>query len=225
MGEVGSHSSWLWTPIERKCLSLLQMRTHSRATLLQIHAFMLRHALEGNLNLITKLITALSSVDQYSGIRHARRVFDKMPRRSEVFLCNTMMKSHLLSRQFSEAIGLQDAGTVLLLLAFCRLKSKAKSGIRLYTSVYKWIPRCWITSTNKPLQITVLSSSQNIHHGSRYYFQDERGHQLHGNGLPRTWVLSPVMGALLRQVLTNEWQSTCRGEKSFHRIEEEECES
>ncbi|KAL0373481.1 UNVERIFIED_CONTAM: Pentatricopeptide repeat-containing protein [Sesamum radiatum] len=106
MSEVGWHSSWLWSPIERKCLYLLQMRTHSRATLLQIHAFILRHALEANINLITKLITSLCSVDPYCGTRHARRLFDKMPRRSDVFLCNTMMKSHLFSRQFSEAVGL-----------------------------------------------------------------------------------------------------------------------
>ncbi|KAL6557289.1 Pentatricopeptide repeat-containing protein [Orobanche minor] len=106
MSEIGSHLPWIWSPRERKCLSLLQMKTHCRATLLQIHAFMLRNGLETNLNLVSKLITTLSSADPQCGLRHARRLFDQMPQRPDAFLCNTMMKSHLSSHQFPEAIGL-----------------------------------------------------------------------------------------------------------------------
>ncbi|KAL0339339.1 UNVERIFIED_CONTAM: Pentatricopeptide repeat-containing protein [Sesamum angustifolium] len=149
MSEVGWHSSWLWSPVEKKCLSLLQMRTHSRGTLLQIHAFMLRHALEANLNLITKLITTLSSVDPYCGTRHARRLFDKMPQRSDVFLCNTMMKSHLFSRQFSEAVGLYvclrrnegfvpDNYTFSTLAKCCGLNCAIWEGMEVHTHVVRY---------------------------------------------------------------------------------------
>ncbi|CAI9786048.1 unnamed protein product [Fraxinus pennsylvanica] len=103
MSEKDTQSTWIWTPKERKCLSILQRKTHSRATLLQIHAFMLRNALETNLNLLTKLIATLSSSDPQCGTHHARRLFGQIRLKSNTFLCNTMMKAHLNSRQFSEA--------------------------------------------------------------------------------------------------------------------------
>ncbi|KAL3615534.1 hypothetical protein CASFOL_041195 [Castilleja foliolosa] len=106
MSEAGSHPPWIWSSIERKCLSLLQMKPLRRAALLQIHAFMLRNALDNNLNLVTKLITTLSSADPHCGTRHARQLFDQMPQRADPFLCNTMIKSHLSSRQFLESIRL-----------------------------------------------------------------------------------------------------------------------
>ncbi|KAK3013257.1 hypothetical protein RJ639_010281 [Escallonia herrerae] len=103
---------YLWSPKERKCLRLLQQK-NTRASLLQIHAFMLRSALETNVNLLTKFITACSSAaalfvasDSVVGIHHARQVFDNRPHRNDTFLCNTMMKSHLGMRQFNESITL-----------------------------------------------------------------------------------------------------------------------
>ncbi|KAK2988450.1 hypothetical protein RJ640_007480 [Escallonia rubra] len=102
----------LWSPIERKCIRLLQQK-NTRASLLQIHAFMLRSALETNVNLLTKFITACSSAaalfvasNSVAGIHHARQVFDNRPHRDDTFLCNIMMKSHLGMRQFNESITL-----------------------------------------------------------------------------------------------------------------------
>ncbi|PSS26392.1 Pentatricopeptide repeat-containing protein [Actinidia chinensis var. chinensis] len=99
----------LWSPRERKCLFLLQQR-NTRAYLLQIHAFMLRNALETNINLLTKFIDTCFSLnpaaadDPLAGIRHARRVFDQMPLKDDAFLCNTMIKAHLEAREFIESI-------------------------------------------------------------------------------------------------------------------------
>ncbi|KAK6143049.1 hypothetical protein DH2020_023397 [Rehmannia glutinosa] len=149
MSETGSHLSWIWSPRERKCLSLLQMKPHCRATLLQIHAFMLRNALETNLNLVTKLITTLSSADQHCGTRHARRLFDQMPQRSDAFLCNTMMKSHLSSRQFPEAISLYvclrrkegfvpDNYTFSTLSKCCGLSFSMWEGVAVHAHVVKY---------------------------------------------------------------------------------------
>ncbi|KAL7125928.1 hypothetical protein ABFS83_14G149700 [Erythranthe nasuta] len=143
MTDKGSDFSWLWSPRERKCLSLLQMKTHhSRATLLQIHAFMLRSALETNLNLVTKLIT-------HSGARHARKVFDQMPQRSDAFLCNTMMKSHLSSGQFAEAVNLYaslrrregfapDNYTFSTLTKCCGLRFSRWEGTEVHAHVVKY---------------------------------------------------------------------------------------
>ncbi|EPS70650.1 hypothetical protein M569_04107 [Genlisea aurea] len=94
----------LWSSKERKCLSLLQSTFRSSATLLQIHGFMIVGALDANVNLVTQLIGTLSCTDTVWGTRHARRVFDHLPFRSDAFLCNTMMKSHLASGEFSEAV-------------------------------------------------------------------------------------------------------------------------
>lgn len=111
MSEQGQQ--WLWSPRERKCLSLLQHK-NTKSSLLQIHAFMLKTALETNLNLLTKFITTCSSItslvttsDALAGIHHARKVFDKMPHReNDTYLCNAMIKSHVGMRQFTESITL-----------------------------------------------------------------------------------------------------------------------
>ncbi|PIN22785.1 hypothetical protein CDL12_04502 [Handroanthus impetiginosus] len=149
MSEAGSHSSWLWSPRERKCLSLLQSKAPSRATLLQIHAFMLRNAIETNLNLITKLINTLTSSDPHYGIRHARQVFDHLPQRYDAYLCNTMMKSHLSSRQFPEAINLYvflrrkegfvpDNYTFSTLAKCCGLSFSIKEGMEVHAHVVRY---------------------------------------------------------------------------------------
>ncbi|KAL3516869.1 hypothetical protein ACH5RR_023771 [Cinchona calisaya] len=93
---------WRWSPREKQCLFLLQQR-NTKATLIQIHAFMIQNALQTNINLLTKLITTVAAVDSVSGISHARRIFDFSPRKNDTFLCNTMIKSHLNTRQYNEA--------------------------------------------------------------------------------------------------------------------------
>ncbi|XP_059633855.1 pentatricopeptide repeat-containing protein At2g44880 [Cornus florida] len=100
----------LWSPRERKCLSLLQQR-NTRASVLRIHAFMLRNALETNVNLLTKFITTCSSIaavasHPLAGIHYARRVFDHIPHRDDTYLCNTMIKAHVNMRQFVKSITL-----------------------------------------------------------------------------------------------------------------------
>ncbi|KAL8542671.1 hypothetical protein ACS0TY_003523 [Phlomoides rotata] len=145
---MASHFSWLWSLRERKCLSLLQLKTHCRATLLPIHAFMLRNALETNLNLVTQLIATLPSAGP-RGIRHARQLFDQMPQKSDPFLCNTMMKYHLSFRQFSEAISLYaclrrkegfvpDNYTFSTLTKCCGLKSSMWEGMKLHAHVVRY---------------------------------------------------------------------------------------
>ncbi|KAK6121614.1 hypothetical protein DH2020_044641 [Rehmannia glutinosa] len=110
---------------------------------------MLRNALETNLNLVTKLITTLSSADQHCGTRHARRLFDQMPQRSDAFLCNTMMKSHLSSRQFPEAISLYvclrrkegfvpDNYTFSTLSKCCGLSFSMWEGVAVHAHVVKY---------------------------------------------------------------------------------------
>lgn len=67
---------------------------------------MIRNALETNINLITKLISSFAIGDPLAGISYARRIFDLSPRKRDTFLCNTMIKSHLNARQFTEAYAL-----------------------------------------------------------------------------------------------------------------------
>ncbi|KAK7844395.1 pentatricopeptide repeat-containing protein [Quercus suber] len=93
---------FLWNSIERKCLYLLQQR-NTLASVLQIHAFMLRNALETNVNLLTKFITTCASL---AGIHHARSVFDNRPHRDDTFLCNSMIKCHVGMRQFVDSFTL-----------------------------------------------------------------------------------------------------------------------
>ncbi|KAL2536621.1 Pentatricopeptide repeat-containing protein [Forsythia ovata] len=141
--------TWIWNPKERKCLSILQRKTHGRATLLQIHAFVLRNALETNLNLLTKLITTLSSSDPQRGTHHARRLFSQIRHKTDTFLCNTMMKAHLNSRQFSEAAVLYnqlrrkesfvpDNYTFSTLAKCCGLSFSVFEGMEVHAHVVKY---------------------------------------------------------------------------------------
>ncbi|XP_047325826.1 pentatricopeptide repeat-containing protein At2g44880 [Impatiens glandulifera] len=97
--------SIIWTQIERKCLLLLQQRKNSKLSLLQIHAFMLRHSIESNLKLLAKFISTCSSIP-FTGILHARRLFDHSLHRTDNFICNTMLKAHVDNRQFKQCITL-----------------------------------------------------------------------------------------------------------------------
>ncbi|PPD84735.1 hypothetical protein GOBAR_DD18333 [Gossypium barbadense] len=75
-------------------------------TLLQIHAFMLRHSVETNLNIFTKFIRACASISSLSAINHARRLFDVRPHRNDTLLCNSMIKAHLGVYQFTQSFTL-----------------------------------------------------------------------------------------------------------------------
>ncbi|MCD7452710.1 hypothetical protein HAX54_017834 [Datura stramonium] len=106
----------IWSAIERKCHVLLQQR-NSKATLLRIHAMMLRNAIENNVSLLTKLISSFSVSDPVAGITHARCT-DRSRQKDETFLCNTMIKSHmvllnLLNRYFLLLEGLEIHNHVL----------------------------------------------------------------------------------------------------------------
>ncbi|KAK4476441.1 hypothetical protein RD792_015594 [Penstemon davidsonii] len=151
MSKTETQLPWVWSSIERKCLFFLQLQTKSssRVNLLTIQAFILRHALETNLNLITKLITSLSSADPHCGTAHARRVFDQLSHKSDAFLCNTMLKSHLHSRQFSEAVSLYvdlrrnegfvpDNYTFSTLAKCCGLKFSIWEGMEVHAHVVKY---------------------------------------------------------------------------------------
>lgn len=140
-------SQWIWRPIEKKCLFLLQQR-NTRATLVQIQAFMIRNALEANINLLTKLICTFAAVDPLAGISYARRIFDLCPWKSDTFLCNTMIKSHLSTRQFAEApilykfllrnVGFKpDNYTFSSLAKCCSLGSDFWGGLGVHNHVLK----------------------------------------------------------------------------------------
>ncbi|KAL3348792.1 hypothetical protein AABB24_022117 [Solanum stoloniferum] len=92
----------MWSRIERECHVLLQQR-NSKATLLRIHAIMLRNAIENNVSLLTMLISSFSVSDPVAGISHARRMFDKSLQKDKTFLCNAMIKSHMGVGQFADS--------------------------------------------------------------------------------------------------------------------------
>ncbi|KAG5627008.1 hypothetical protein H5410_012226 [Solanum commersonii] len=92
----------MWSRIERECHVLLQRR-NSKATLLRIHAIMLRNAIENNVSLLTMLISSFSVSDPVAGISHARRMFDKSLQKDKTFLCNAMIKSHMGVGQFADS--------------------------------------------------------------------------------------------------------------------------
>ncbi|XP_057981611.1 pentatricopeptide repeat-containing protein At2g44880-like [Malania oleifera] len=140
-----------WSPIERRCLSLLH-QINSRASLLKIHAFMLRNALETNVCLLTKFIASCSSVaaaaDPHIGICYARSVFDRRPHRDDAFLCNCMIKAHVGIRQFPESITLyrdlrRDTGfapnsfTFTWLTNSCGLDMAIWEGLEMHNHVLK----------------------------------------------------------------------------------------
>ena len=148
----GNQQQSLWSPIERKCLSLLQ-QSKTRANLLQIHAFMLRNALETNPNLFTKFIATCSSIallaplyDPLVGIVHARRMFDHRPHRDDAFLCNSMIKAYVGMRQYSESFALYrdlrrntsftpDSFTFSVLAKSCALNMAIWEGQEIHSHV------------------------------------------------------------------------------------------
>ncbi|KAJ7961899.1 Pentatricopeptide repeat-containing protein [Quillaja saponaria] len=144
----------LWSSVERKCLNLLQ-QSNTEHSLLQIHAFMLRNALETNVNLLTKFITtcaslALSDSMPYplSIFHHGRRVFDHRLLRDDAFLCNSMIKAHVGMRQFTQSFTLYrdlrretgflpDEYTFTTLAKCCSLDVSVWQGEEIHTHAAK----------------------------------------------------------------------------------------
>ncbi|KDP28823.1 hypothetical protein JCGZ_14594 [Jatropha curcas] len=144
----------LWRPIERKCLSILQ-RTKTGETLLQIHAFMLRNAVETNIHVLTKFITTSAylariafAFEPLAIVRHARQMFDNRPHKDDTFLCNSMIKAHADMRQFSDSLTLykdlrRDTGfrpdnfTFTALAKSCGLSMAIWEGLEMHNHVVK----------------------------------------------------------------------------------------
>ncbi|XP_022735263.1 pentatricopeptide repeat-containing protein At2g44880 [Durio zibethinus] len=138
----------IWGLRERKCMFLLQQK-NTINTLLQIHAFMLRHSIETNLNIFTKFITACASLSSFSAINHARHWFDVRPHRNDPVLCNSMMKAHLGLNQFTQSFTLyrdlrrDEEGfvpnkiTFLTLVKSCALNIAVWEGLQIHNHVIK----------------------------------------------------------------------------------------
>ncbi|XP_050203554.1 pentatricopeptide repeat-containing protein At2g44880 [Mercurialis annua] len=145
----------VWSVVERTCLFLLQ-RAKRRETLLQIHSFMIVNAIvDTNVNILAKFITVSASLavnpsisEPLSIVRYARKVFDKRPHRDDTFLCNSMIKAHVDSRQFFESFTLYndlrkgsgflpDNFTFTTLAKSCGSSMAIKEGFQLHNHVVK----------------------------------------------------------------------------------------
>ncbi|XP_027351400.1 pentatricopeptide repeat-containing protein At2g44880 [Abrus precatorius] len=158
MGEASQPQRTLWSPEGRKCLHLLQRKTKSFNTLLQIHGFMLHNSLHKNLNLLTTFITTCASLAVSSSrpnnavaiVQHARRFFDLIATHNrDPFLCNSMINTHFAIRQFVEPFTLYrdlcrektaftpDGYTFTLLAKGCSACMAAREGLELHGVVVK----------------------------------------------------------------------------------------
>ncbi|KAF5195551.1 Pentatricopeptide repeat-containing protein [Thalictrum thalictroides] len=143
----------LWTPLERRCLFLLQ-RPNTKTSILQIHSFMLRNGLQTNVNLFTKFISACCSIitsgtlDPLLGIRYARNVFDYRTQRDDSFLCNSMIKAHVDKNFYRDSLTLYrdlksktsfvpDNYTFPSLFKSCGLDMAFNEGYQLHDQVIK----------------------------------------------------------------------------------------
>ncbi|KAJ6320706.1 hypothetical protein OIU78_015988 [Salix suchowensis] len=134
----------LWSPIERECLFLLQ-RCRTRKNLLQIHALILRSAVDANVKILGKFITACGKL---SSIRHARHLFDNRSNRDDTFLCNSMIEAHVGMRQLAHAFTLYkdlsretcfvpDNFTFTVLAKCCALRMAVWEGLEMHSHVVK----------------------------------------------------------------------------------------
>ncbi|XP_024010758.1 pentatricopeptide repeat-containing protein At2g44880 [Eutrema salsugineum] len=136
----------LWLPFERKCFDFLQQSPRlGRFSLLQIHAFMLRHAIDTNVQIFTKfLVVSASAV----GITHARKLFDQRPQREDSFLCNSMIKAYLDTRQYPDSFALYrdlrketcfapDNFTFTTLTKSCTLSMCVYQGLQLHGQIWR----------------------------------------------------------------------------------------
>ncbi|KAL9302826.1 Pentatricopeptide repeat-containing protein [Arabidopsis thaliana] len=137
----------LWNPTERKCFNLLQQcHRNGRFSLLQIHAFMLRHAIETNVQIFTKfLVISASAV----GIGYARKLFDQRPQREDSFLSNSMIKAYLETRQYPDSFALYrdlrketcfapDNFTFTTLTKSCSLSMCVYQGLQLHSQIWRF---------------------------------------------------------------------------------------
>ncbi|KAL9844182.1 Pentatricopeptide repeat-containing protein [Arabidopsis thaliana] len=137
----------LWNPTERKCFNLLQQcHRNGRFSLLQIHAFMLRHAIETNVQIFTKfLVISASAV----GIGYARKLFDQRPQRDDSFLSNSMIKAYLETRQYPDLFALYrdlrketcfapDNFTFTTLTKSCSLSMCVYQGLQLHSQIWRF---------------------------------------------------------------------------------------
>ncbi|KAJ6400236.1 hypothetical protein OIU84_015813 [Salix udensis] len=119
--------------------------TLTRKTLLQIHALILRNAIDANVNILTKFITTCG---QLSSISHARHLFDNRSNRDDTFLCNSMIRSHVVMRQFASAFNLYkdlrretcfvpDNFTFTVLAKCCALRMAVWEGLEMHGHVVK----------------------------------------------------------------------------------------
>ncbi|XVF22787.1 hypothetical protein REPUB_Repub12eG0201100 [Reevesia pubescens] len=128
---------------------LLQQK-NTKTSLLQIHALMLRHSIETNINIFTKFIAACASLSSLSAINHARRLFDVRPHRNDTVLCNTMIKAHLGVNQFTQSFTLYrdlkkdeeerfvpNKFTFLTLAKSCALNMAMWEGLQIHNHVIK----------------------------------------------------------------------------------------
>ncbi|KAJ6679310.1 PPR CONTAINING PLANT-LIKE PROTEIN [Salix purpurea] len=122
-----------------------QHYTLTRKTLLQIHALILRNAIDANVNILTKFITTCG---QLSSISHARHLFDNRSNRDDTFLCNSMIRSHVVMRQFASAFNLYkdlrretcfvpDNFTFTVLAKCCALRMAIWEGLEMHGHVVK----------------------------------------------------------------------------------------
>ncbi|RYR60719.1 hypothetical protein Ahy_A04g017774 [Arachis hypogaea] len=149
---MSKQQRFLWTAAERKCLYILQRNTTTFSTLLQIHAFILRHSLHHNLNLLAKFITTCSSLAaataslsrRHAIVHLARRFFDHTPHNRDEFLFNTMISTHFAIRQLVEpfalyrdfartrGLGFEPGGyTFTAMVKGCTACSAKKEGVQL----------------------------------------------------------------------------------------------
>ncbi|KAF8412937.1 hypothetical protein HHK36_000909 [Tetracentron sinense] len=116
---------------------------------------MLRNALETNVHLLTKFISACSSTAVFiglsnplAGIQYARCVFDQRHHRDDTFLCNSMIKAHVDKHQFRESMTLYrglrsetcfapDDYTFSSLVKYSGFNVAIKEGQQLHNQVIK----------------------------------------------------------------------------------------
>ena len=116
---------------------------------------MLRHALETNVNLLTKFISTCGSLALVASrpypvaiIQHARRVFDYRLHKDDEFLCNAMINAHLSIHQYVESFTLYrdlrretnftpDQYTFTALAKCCTLNMAVREGEEIHGNVSK----------------------------------------------------------------------------------------
>ncbi|KAJ0053855.1 hypothetical protein Pint_00109 [Pistacia integerrima] len=141
---MAKQQQFVWRSIDRKCLSLLG-GTRTRKSLFQIHAFMLRNAIETNVKIFAKFVVTCAPL---AGILYARRMFDHRLHRDDTFLCNSMIKAHVNMRQLAESFTLYeqlrrythfipDNFTFIALAKCCSFRMAIWEGLQLHGHIVK----------------------------------------------------------------------------------------